>query len=311
MNEEIEYAEMLEIPVSTVNVVKKRRRHKQKAAPIQPPTYHGEPLKDSVIAQVNDRMNENEPLTLDPKLLAESANSGGHIDFDIPERIDTVRVYSTDRPSFWRRHKKLEPQEFPLEEDSLLETEEFQTEELPELSHTRKESLALKIEFGAVCALCGVIFLTNALMPTSAINTFFRTLNGTPASAKDNRKYSDFTLSAVVSEFSSAELNLSPTGILTFTGEGCVYPVADGKVSAVTRSMDGKYQVKISHSDLFTGVIEGLDYVYYEMGDSVKGNVPVGYTLGEDKVQVTMYDEGELLNCFEITDENCLAWLEK
>ena len=31
MNEEIEYAEMLEIPVSTVNVVKKKRGRKRKA----------------------------------------------------------------------------------------------------------------------------------------------------------------------------------------------------------------------------------------------------------------------------------------
>ena len=30
MNEEIEYAEMLEIPVSTVNVVRKRRSRKRK-----------------------------------------------------------------------------------------------------------------------------------------------------------------------------------------------------------------------------------------------------------------------------------------
>ena len=29
MNEEIEYAEMLEIPISTVNVVRKGRRHKK------------------------------------------------------------------------------------------------------------------------------------------------------------------------------------------------------------------------------------------------------------------------------------------
>ena len=83
MNEEIEYAEMLEIPVSTVNVVKKTtRRRKQKNsatntntnatsnvtnapaifhAPVAPRETHVSlptPLKDSVIAQVNDKLND-------------------------------------------------------------------------------------------------------------------------------------------------------------------------------------------------------------------------------------------------------------
>jgi len=45
------------------------------------------------------------------------------------------------------------------------------------------------------------------------------------------------------------------------------------------------------------------------VGDKVKANVPVGYTDGEAQVQVTMYSNGELLNCFQVTEENCLAWI--
>ena len=44
MNEEIEYAQMLEIPVSTVNVVKKRGRKPKKSTA----------LKEKVISKVND-----------------------------------------------------------------------------------------------------------------------------------------------------------------------------------------------------------------------------------------------------------------
>jgi hypothetical protein len=57
--------------------------------------------------------------------------------------------------------------------------------------------------------------------------------------------------------------------------------------------------------------MEGLNQVYYGVGDTVKANVPVGFTNGKRAVQVTMYSSGELLNCFEMTDDNCLVWLQK
>jgi hypothetical protein len=65
----------------------------------------------------------------------------------------------------------------------------------------------------------------------------------------------------------------------------------------------------VCYSDSFTGVFNGLDTVYYAVGDEVKTNVPIGYTAGENEVQVTMYSNGRLLNCFQLTDENCLAWI--
>ncbi|MGN0807084.1 MAG: hypothetical protein ACI4MN_01370 [Candidatus Coproplasma sp.] len=51
LNEGLEYAQMLEIPVSTVNVVKKRSLFSRKAKPQQD-------LKDDVIQSVNGRMGE-------------------------------------------------------------------------------------------------------------------------------------------------------------------------------------------------------------------------------------------------------------
>ena len=71
MSQEIEYAEMLEIPVSTVNVIHKKRRKKETANRDNPPqtntnfhlptpmqTQNAMPLKDTVIAQVNERVGE-------------------------------------------------------------------------------------------------------------------------------------------------------------------------------------------------------------------------------------------------------------
>ena len=320
MNEEIEYAEMLEIPVSTVNIVRKNQRRKKVKA-------HGEeqeraqnsvtelpvsPLKESVIAQVNDRLNEpcacaeianvDEPVTAD---LAEGAPEG-RLDFDpIPERIDTVRLYSTEETSAWR--DMLRPQDYALESEN--EGGRYA------LNYKKHKNSALKIalnaEFIAACALCGAIFLTNVFMPNSAINTFFRSMNSASAAAQtDTRHYTDFTLSPVVSDLSGAELSLSPSGILSFTSSCCVYPAANGTVSAVQQNADGTYTVKIAHSDTFTGVFSGLDFVYYAEGDEVFANVPLGYSDGESEVQVTMYSSGALLNCFQLTEENCLAWVE-
>ena len=324
MNEEIEYAEMLEIPVSTVNVVKKKRGRKRKAEPLEP-TAQASPvdapnLKESVIAQVNGKMQqdpivenaalENE-ITAEAALFAESANSSGELNFgEIPERIDTVRLYSAREKAF-RKEIALSAEEYAFENENELNDVgryEFNHETKAE----KRVRIVLGAEFALACALCGAIFLTNVFMPGSAINTFFRALDGSAQTNKtDTRIYTDFTLSGVVNDFSDTELNLSPTGILSFTDECHVYPAADGKVSAVTKNEDGTYTLKIAHSDTFTGVIDGLDQVYYQEGEAVKTNVPVGYSYGEAEVQVTMYSGGALLNCFELTEENCLAWIEQ
>lgn len=324
MNEEIEYAEMLEIPVSTVNVVKKKRGRKRKAEPLEPvvqPAQVSAPnLKESVIAQVNGKMQQDPTLenpnleneiTAEAALFAESANSGGKLDFgEIPERIDTVRLYSA-------REKALRKEIALSAEDYAFESEEIVNDGgryalNPETKAEKRVRVVLGTEFALACALCGAIFLTNVFMPGSAVNTFFRALDGSAQTNKaDTRVYTDFTLSGVVNDFSDTELNLSPTGILSFTDECHVYPAANGKVSSVTKNEDGTYTLKIAHSDTFTGVIDGLDQVYYQEGEAVKTNVPVGYSYGEAEVQVTMYSGGALLNCFELTEENCLAWIEQ
>ncbi len=270
MNEEIEYAEMLEIPVSTVNVVKKRRRKKAEE-PLPEPEKSA--LKDSVIATVNDRLQEESVPPLE---------ENGGLDLDFDDRIDTVRLYGDEG-------------DFPLPEKT-------------EKPVPKGVKIALGIEFGVACALCAGIFLTNVFMPNSAINTFFRALN-TPREQTVEKLYTDFDLTPVVSDLSDAKLALSPAGILSFTDECHVYPAADGKVSEIIEGEDGLYTLKISHTDAFTGVVQGLSVVYYAVGDSVKSNVPVGFTKGESEVQITMYADGILLNCFELTEENCLAWI--
>ncbi len=275
MNEQIEYAEMLEIPVSTVNVVRKNQRRKKADDPA---------LKESVIATVNDRVNA-----------AEEPQTEGSLNFDpLPERIDTVRLYSQNGDN-----DELYPYDYDLNEGGMYATN---------AKASRSARVALGVELGLACALCCGIFLTNVFVPDSAINTFFRAMNTPQETTTVVRPYTDYDLTPVVSELSEAKLTLSDSGVLSFTEECCVYPAADGTVASVTQDADGLYTLKVEYSDAFTGVFTGLDSVYYAAGDTVKANVPVGYSEGETEVQVTMFSEGVMLNCFELTEENCLAW---
>ena len=279
MNEEIEYAKMLEIPVSTINVLHKNRKLK----------FHATNLKEKLIAKVNEEEFPDDSISEEqaPEQAQEPIQSG--------DEINTVRVGADDF--------------YSLQEDENVDD----TADFLAFQAQRKEKRANKIltvEFAAACALCGAIFLTNVFMPNSAINTFFVSLATPKQEQTDTRTYSDFELGSVLGAYSEIELELSDAGVLSFTGEGCVYPVADGEVASVTQDESGLYTVTVAYSDSFQGVIGGLDYVYYEQGQEVKGNVPLGFSKGETQVQVTMYSGGTLLNCFELTEENCLAWVE-
>lgn len=322
MNEEIEYAEMLEIPVSTVNVVKKKnRRVRGKNAPN---------LKERLISRVNNRVGDPDysraapadALAQDP-LYAAAENAAledaaqnsplsesevnAYAYSDGGERMDTVLLSDEPTEKGWRKKKKMRF----FEEDAAFEGELSENERGGYAMKTpseRRSGVFLTVEFALACALCGTIFLTNVFVPQSAINTFFRSLMPAAAEKADTRVYSDFTLTGVVSELSDAEITVSPTGVLTFTDECCVYPAVDGKVASVLKNSDGTYDVKISHTDSFYGVIGGLDYVYYQTGDKVYANVPVGYSKGETAVRVMMYSGDELLNCYTVDSENCLTW---
>ena len=258
MNEEIEYAEMLEIPVSTVNVI---RKSKDRAESQQ--TDSQEPLKSPYAVYSSKFFNE--------ETMEENENGEGMYEGNESFALGTYEGMD--------------------KKNALIQR-------------------ILKAEFAVSCALCLGIFLTNVWVKDSAINTFFRSL-APQSQVTDSRKYTDFRLSSILSKGSDAEMTLSPTGILTFVDEGCVYPTTDGTVSSVVKGEDGKYTVQIAHTDSFSGVIAGLDYVYYEVGQTVKHNVPIGYSKGESEVQVTMYADGNLLNCFAVSEDNSLAWVSE
>ena len=300
MNEEIEYAEMLEIPVSTVNTVRKKTRRRVWYL------FGKKTVKDekgALIEKINAQMQNAENPDAETEYLDESASNETLLNLgEIPERIDTFRLYSKDEKNFSIGEETTE--NTPA---SYTETDEKDGGRVL-TKREKRVRIVLGVEFAAACALCGVIFLTNALMPNSGINTFFRSLGATEKATTDNRAYADFSLSPVVNEFVDIELTLSKTGILSFKDEACVYPVCDGTLRSVAVNPDGSYLVTVDYSTSFSGVIDGLDSVYAVAGEKVKANIPIGYSLGEKEVQVTMYSNGELLNCLQLTSENCLVW---
>ena len=245
MNEELDYAEMLEIPVETVTV-----KHKEKRKRVKEPD-----LQEQLVEQVNDRMEE-------------------------------------------------EPQE--EDDPAYAESKEIVRDEKPTGKKRRLRRILLG-EFVAVCALCAVIFLTNIFMTNSAINTFVRGLFQGTASTADTRVYSDFTLTSVVSDATDAEITVSGTGVLSFTAECSVYSPCAGKVAAVNGNDEVGYTIEIAHSDTFSTIISGLDYIYVAKTDTVYSNLPIGYTDGEGEVRVMFYEGDELLNCC-VVNENGLAW---
>ena len=339
MDEEMEYAEMLEIPVSTVNVTKKRGR--------KPKKQQG--LKEKVITKVNEKSEQIEqdspplqpqaqaeqPQIQQPEPLASATEPNDTPTPNAEEKTESAVVSESAPIPIPRRKKRpflarlFGSKENEWEYESIpkesapdpFASDEYEHGELPIYNYSlwqddqksaksrreKRNSWIVGIEFAACVALCTGIFLTNVFYPNSAINTFFRTLG--QSQQTDARTYTDFTLSAVLSE-EDAELNLSATGILSFTEEGCVYPAVDGNVTEISQNADGTWTVKISHSPTFSEIITGLSYAACSVGSTVKSNVPIGYSDGTKEVQLSMYEDGALLNCFYLTENGNLAWTE-
>lgn len=290
MNEEIEYAQMLEIPVSTINLVKKKKRAKKTKTD----------LKEDLIARVNERMQYAPPemaaAQADERILQEQAARQTPTQASETAQTPPVFVISDeDAPA------------------TASETFTISLENAPKMERKKPLKLTsehvLTAEFAAACVLCGGIFLTNVFMPNSAINTFFRSFSG-GQSAVAEKNYYEFDMQSVLGEITQGEIELSPTGVLTVKAKGCIYPALDGNVTSVTEVDGGAWEMRVGYTDEFYGVISGLDEVYYKAGDRVRSNIPVGYSDGNGSITVSLYSGGALLNCFTLDENGCPVWNE-
>lgn len=268
MNEKLQYAEMLEIPVNTCNITYKPPKKRKSRI--------GKKVNaEEVKAELIDKINSSEQ----------------------SERVETVAVTEADALPVTGSAESVLPTE--TENDSL--TVRIRQTEKSEKKKRGKFGV-IAVQLAVIGVLLATIFITNAVFVDSGINTFFKGVFGKDIETADERNYSDFVPVINVSGGSVSADN----GVLTLSYVGSMYSPCDGTVTALSVGNDGKYTVEISHSDNFKTVISGLDYVYSEQSGNVFANIPVGYA--SDAVATMCFYDGEtLITNFTVTD-NTVVW---
>lgn len=156
-------------------------------------------------------------------------------------------------------------------------------------------------QIAAVFLLVIAIILTNVFWENSGMNTLFKSVFGVTQKQTDNRVYSDFSLNLPV----KGEGLTYTEGVINVTGETFIYPVCEGKISKIEKSADGKYTVTVSHSDTFKSVIEGADFVCFEVGEKVNSRVPLCHT--QKGASIYLYDGSSLLTEYA-AKEDSIVW---
>ena len=294
----LEYARMLEIPVSTCQVtVKKSRKRKKKM-------LDADELKQQVMDRVNARLAAaptsvaEELAEEEPVQIAEvQAEEGEQLTFDaLPAPEDgeeQVTMALEEEPDF-------------VNDFSTVTVTEKRKKGLFGFFHRKKKRVeksnaVMGLVFASM-ALVAVIFLTNVFMPSSAINRLIRTVFA-PSSVEtaDVREYAEFT---AASPYRAGDVVLE-NGVMTFEGTGTLYAPCDGVVTRIVEEA-GKFAMEIEHSKKFRTVLTGIDFAYCDVGDSVYGALPVGYVEG-GTVFVSMYNDGVLLQNYVI-DGGAVVW---
>lgn len=161
-------------------------------------------------------------------------------------------------------------------------------------------------QIAVVVALLLTVLLTNIFWQDSGINKLVKSVftENTEITEEQDVSYDKF---AATSPVRTSDLSLSE-GVMTFSGKGSIYSVADGVVTKVTQNEDktDKKDISITYSPSFSAVISGVDFSYYEVGDKVYKSVPVCYSAGGD-VKVYLYSNGKLLTNYTV-DNGKIVW---
>jgi len=301
MNDAISYENMIEVPVKTCSVTvaptKKRRGGKKKPAD----------LKKAVIEKVNDLENYNEYLSAvknqnEPPLDSDNSNDYDALINKLKEKIsDSVSEDFTN---------KEQNSSTDIVLDNITEEELNSPDENLKVNtvtvKTRSQKKSLKKEIIAIISVVAVfaIAVTSSIFLAErfSIPTLFSGLFNDSETV--SLVYSDFD--ATVPCLTSGEVSLTD-GVMTVTGKGAVYSTANGTVSDIVKSEDGKYSMTIMHGENFKTVISGLDYTFSSVGDSVYKTVPVGQFMGDGNYTVSMYSESGLITDYSLDGES-IVW---
>ena len=242
MNEKLQYATMLEIPVSTCNVTFKNKK-KSKSKKVRP--LDAESVKQELLDKINSQ-EENQDLS---KIQQEQE------DFVCQEQADQEENAHADDSS--------------MQSTAIVHACKVK----PKKVRREFKVSIVGVQLAIIGVLVATIFLTNALYSDSGINVFLRGVFGNGEQVKvDDRVFNDF---APVISVGDSEITIDD-GVMTLVGGGSVYSACNGKITSIVEQ-DGKFTIEITHSPNFKSVLSGVDYAYIGLEDKVYSNIPVGY----------------------------------
>ncbi|MBO7149447.1 MAG: M23 family metallopeptidase [Clostridia bacterium] len=153
MNEKLQYATMLEIPVSTCSVSSVKQKKKRFA---RKKKVNDEQIKEQLLNKINsEEIAEGQTVLEDHYIEEQSQLQETQTDFEQVE--STANVYSS----------KPKKKRFAFN--------------------------IVGVQLAIIGVLIGAIFLTNAVYEDSGINVFLRNVFGMESSAVDTREFDDFT----------------------------------------------------------------------------------------------------------------------
>lgn len=276
MNEKLQYASMLEIPVSTCSVTKlptgkKIATKKRKFTEEQVKSMLMEKInnEEEISYRLNQFDDENEQNnSMQENMSSDIFDNENLIDFD-KQNNENERDYS-------------------LKTNGGKKAKGFSV---------------IGMQLVIIGILLATIFITNVLFIDSGINVFLRGIFEDDApvveQVTDQRIYSEFA--PVISMGDNSELGLD-NGIISFNGEGSIYAPCDGNITNIINNEDGTYSIEISHSDNFMSIINGIEHIYVNVGDAVYKNIPVGYLEADGASICFKNNLGEIIKGYQITD---------
>ena len=308
MNEKLQYASMLEIPVNTCNVTYKpikKRRLKRKKHP------SSEEVKNELLKKVNAAA-ENEISPAEKYDVAENRAFGEESENAFMQNAgrsdcsDCVLTESsenqTERSGCGAAAKNVRSES----EKSERENKTFTVSEKNKKHRKKLGISAIGVELAVIGALVAVIFLTSAFYPQSGVNAFIKSVFGTKEVAEtiDERTYDEFApvITTAVGETLSVE-----DGAVVIGGKGSVYSPLGGVVKSVTADGNGRFNIEIAHSGKFSTIISGIDYAYAAVGDKVFGNIPVGYVKESGVKMCFTGENGAAITDYELSG-NAVVW---
>jgi len=291
MNEKLQYATMLEIPVNTCSIttkpIKKKRTKKKKQV-------NAEQVKQQLL----NKINQNE---------------------DYNQEQSVADDYDNDNTSLWEKSYN-QAMEDIKEENSLPEygSEYEQTDNLTEQENSgssvtisplqtkkKRRFSIIGAQFIVVGVLAFTILITNLIYPNSGINTFFKSVFSSNApTTVDSRTYADFA--PVIAMGNNDGVNMT-NGVISFGGKGSIYAPCDGVVSSILKGEDGTFTIEITHNQNFKTLLSGVEYAYVGLDDKVFFNIPVGYLDPDGATMCFTNGQGSLISDYQIID-NMVVW---